>query len=109
MRLKEIVGLGNAMELILSGDLVDAEHAYRIGLVDHPVDESDSVRVLGVDEVAGEDQLHRVAEPDDLLEPHQRPVAGVEAPARVLEPEAGVGGAEANVGRKGELEPPDTA
>ena len=38
MRLKEIVGLGNAMEMILSGDLFDAEHAYRIGLVNRVVD-----------------------------------------------------------------------
>ncbi len=33
VRLKEIVGLGNAMEMILSGERYDAEHAYRIGLV----------------------------------------------------------------------------
>lgn len=33
IRLKEIVGLGNAMEIILSGDRFDAEHALRIGLV----------------------------------------------------------------------------
>ena len=33
IRLPQIVGLGHAMELILSGDRVDAEHAYRIGLV----------------------------------------------------------------------------
>lgn len=38
VRLKEIVGLGNAMELILSGDLFDAEHALRIGLVNRVVD-----------------------------------------------------------------------
>ena len=38
VRLKEIVGLGNAMEMILSGDLFDAEHAYRIGLVNRVVD-----------------------------------------------------------------------
>jgi enoyl-CoA hydratase/carnithine racemase len=33
-----IVGLGNAMELILSGDRIGAEQAYRIGLVNriHP-------------------------------------------------------------------------
>jgi len=33
IRLKEIVGLGNAMEMILSGEMVDADMAYRIGLV----------------------------------------------------------------------------
>jgi enoyl-CoA hydratase/carnithine racemase len=33
VRLKDIVGLGNAMEIVLSGDLVDASHALRIGLV----------------------------------------------------------------------------
>jgi enoyl-CoA hydratase/carnithine racemase len=38
VRLKEIVGLGNAMEMILSGERYDADHAYRIGLVNkvHP-------------------------------------------------------------------------
>jgi enoyl-CoA hydratase/carnithine racemase len=33
IRLPQIVGMGHAMEIILSGDRVDAEHAYRIGLV----------------------------------------------------------------------------
>ena len=33
IRLPQIVGLGHAMEIVLSGDRVDAEHAYRIGLV----------------------------------------------------------------------------
>ena len=33
IRLPQIVGLGHAMELILSGDRVNAEHAFRIGLV----------------------------------------------------------------------------
>ena len=38
IRLPAIVGLGNAMELILSGERVGAEHALRIGLVNriHP-------------------------------------------------------------------------
>ncbi|MCX7228511.1 MAG: enoyl-CoA hydratase-related protein [Burkholderiales bacterium] len=33
IRLPQIVGLGHAMEIVLSGDRVDAEHALRIGLV----------------------------------------------------------------------------
>jgi enoyl-CoA hydratase/carnithine racemase len=33
IRLPQIVGMGHAMEIILSGDRIDAEHAYRIGLV----------------------------------------------------------------------------
>ena len=37
VRLKEIVGLGNTMEIVLTGDLYDAEHAYRIGLVNRIV------------------------------------------------------------------------
>lgn len=37
IRLPQIVGLGHAMEIILSGERVDAEHAYRIGLVNRIV------------------------------------------------------------------------
>lgn len=33
IRLPQIVGMGHAMEIILSGERVDADHAYRIGLV----------------------------------------------------------------------------
>jgi len=33
IRLPQIIGMGHAMEIILSGERVDAEHAYRIGLV----------------------------------------------------------------------------
>lgn len=41
VRLPRIVGQGNAMELILSGERIDAEHAFRIGLVNRiwPEDE----------------------------------------------------------------------
>lgn len=41
VRLPMIVGLGNAMEMILSGELIDADHALRIGLVNRiwPKDE----------------------------------------------------------------------
>jgi enoyl-CoA hydratase/carnithine racemase len=41
IRLPQIVGLGHAMEIVLSGDRVDADHAYRIGLVNriHPSDQ----------------------------------------------------------------------
>ena len=41
IRLPQIVGLGHAMEIVLSGDRVNAEHAYRIGLVNriHPADQ----------------------------------------------------------------------
>ncbi len=41
IRLPQIVGMGHAMEIILSGERVNAEHAYRIGLVNrvYPQDE----------------------------------------------------------------------
>lgn len=41
IRLPQIVGLGHAMEIILSGERVNAEHALRIGLVNRivPADE----------------------------------------------------------------------
>ena len=36
-RLPRLIGLGPARRLILSGDTVDPEEAYRLGLVDHLV------------------------------------------------------------------------
>ena len=38
IRLPQIVGHGHAMEIILSGERVDADHAYRIGLVNRIVE-----------------------------------------------------------------------
>jgi enoyl-CoA hydratase/carnithine racemase len=37
VRLPQIVGLGNAMEIVLSGERIGAEHALRIGLVNRIV------------------------------------------------------------------------
>lgn len=34
-RLTELVGRGRAMEIIMTADMIDAEEAYRIGLVNH--------------------------------------------------------------------------
>ncbi len=41
IRLPQIVGLGHAMEIVLSGERIGAEHAFRIGLVNriHPAGE----------------------------------------------------------------------
>jgi enoyl-CoA hydratase/carnithine racemase len=41
IRLPQIVGMGHAMEIILSGDRVNAEHAFRIGLVNRIVPQSE--------------------------------------------------------------------
>jgi enoyl-CoA hydratase/carnithine racemase len=41
VRLPQIVGLGNAMEIVLSGERVGAEHALRIGLVNRIVPQAE--------------------------------------------------------------------
>jgi enoyl-CoA hydratase len=40
-RLPRLIGAGRALRLILTGDLVDAEEAYRIGLVDVLVEDAE--------------------------------------------------------------------
>ncbi len=41
IRLPQIVGMGHAMEIILSGERVNAEHAYRIGLVNRVYEQNE--------------------------------------------------------------------
>ncbi|MCZ6695199.1 MAG: enoyl-CoA hydratase-related protein [Acidobacteria bacterium] len=41
LRLPRIIGMGRAREMILTGNIIDAEEAYRIGLVNRIVDDDD--------------------------------------------------------------------
>ncbi len=49
-RLTRLIGKTRALEMILTGDMVDAETAHRIGLVNHVVDTHDSLHTR-VDEL----------------------------------------------------------
>lgn len=42
-RLVQYIGKGRALELLMTADMIDAKEAYRIGLVNHVVDEGQTV------------------------------------------------------------------
>ena len=42
-RLTQLIGPGKALEMILTGDMIDAQEAYRIGLVNHVVEKQEDL------------------------------------------------------------------
>jgi enoyl-CoA hydratase len=42
-RLVQLIGKGRALELMMTGDMIDAAEAYRVGLVNHVVEEGQTV------------------------------------------------------------------
>jgi enoyl-CoA hydratase len=42
-RLVQLIGKGRALELMMTGDMIDAAEAYRLGLVNHVVEEGQTV------------------------------------------------------------------
>ena len=58
-RLTRLVGEGKAMELILSGDIIDAKTAYEIGLVNHvfPADQLQSKTMEIANRIAGKSPI----------------------------------------------------
>ena len=60
-RLPEVVGLGNAMDLSLSGRVIDAEEALRVGLVSRVVDRPQAIaRDLTDNDAAAMERLKRL-------------------------------------------------
>jgi enoyl-CoA hydratase len=42
-RLVQLIGKGRALELMMTGDMIDAAEAFRVGLVNHVVEEGQTV------------------------------------------------------------------